>query len=184
MVAADGAIERTAAELWGDSGAVQARYVDGGEWNEFHWADPLWSERDSSDQRWRTHVEGGAFEPPYRMAYFSQLALPTGFAGAMNENLVYEGPESSGRSRYCLEGADARVSGSSGGSGEGVIRFVVDPSGYVAEFVGVGTGDDTACWEGSLEFSTTKVVSGLRADLLSEWLATVDVLNSCRALVE
>jgi hypothetical protein len=182
----DGA-KRSAAELTGGGDQVQALYVEPATsqyaWNEFLWASPEWSERNASKPSWVSHTEPGAFEPPNQFAYFSQLGLSSQF-GATQTNRVFEGTVSSGASRlsvYCVDRPSLALF-KTGAAGHRRLRFVVDPAGYVAEWVLVSVGPKVAeCQEVTLTIAPELTARGKHDDLPKSWMTELRFLKSCRA---
>jgi hypothetical protein len=181
---------RDAAELTGGSDEVQALYVAPATsryaWSEFLWASPEWSERNASKSSWASHTEPGAFEPPYQFAYFSQLGLSSQF-GAIQTNRVFEGTVSAGASRlsvYCVERPSSALF-ETGAAEQLRLRFVVDPAGYVAEWVLVSVGSKSAeCQEVTLTIAPELTARGKHDDLPASWLTELRFLKSCRAAYE
>jgi hypothetical protein len=185
----DGA-KRNAAELTGGGDQVQALYVapdtSQDAWNEFRWASPEWSERNASKPSWVTRTEPGAFEPGYQFAYFGQLGLSSQF-GATQTNRVFEGTVTSGASRlavYCVD-QPSSVLFEAEVADQSRLRFVVDPAGYVAEWVLVSVGPSSAeCQEITLTIAPELAARGKHDDLPKSWLAELRYLQGCRATYE
>jgi hypothetical protein len=185
----DGA-KRNAAELTGGGDQVQALYVAPATsqyaWNEFLWASPEWSERNASKPAWVSHIEPGAFEPPYQFAYFSQLGLSSQFS-ATQETRVFEGTITSGASRLSIYCVDRPFSAlfETGAAEQRRLRFVVDPAGYVAEWVLVSVGPKSAeCQEVTLTIAPELTARGKHDDLPASWLTELRFLKSCRSAYE
>jgi hypothetical protein len=176
--------KRNAAELTGGIDSVQALYVSPATsnyaWNEFLWVSPEWAERNADKPSWVSRTEPGAFEPPYRFAYFRQL-------GATVANRVFEGSVTSGASQlaiYCVDRPPS-VMFEAGAAEQRRLRFVVDPAGYVAEWVLVSIGPKSAeCQEVTLAIAPELTARGKHDDLPKKWLTELRFLRSCRAAYE
>jgi hypothetical protein len=189
-ISAEAGTTRTAELLTGGRGGFQALYVDPdslrGAWHEFLSKDPEWSQRSAADPTWATHTEPSAFEPQYQFSYFASLSLPTQMSVAASRR-VFEGTVMSGTTRlamYCVDRPLA-IMFHDRKAEERKLRFVVDPSGYVTEFVHAAQGTASAeCKEITLSISPDLDVIGMRDDPPSEWMTMLKTLPSCRGAFE
>ena len=178
---------RQSAELTGHAaedeagGVVQALYVsttDRPDWNEFVWEDPLWSSRSSEAPAWKTRSEPGAFEPPFRFAYLTQLDFATQLAGVLDDR-VFEGLvalDGVDVQRYCI--VDPELDAVRDG---GLLRFLVHPDGYVTEWVyAQSTATTVRCQEITLWIGRELSATGMHDDEPVEWLTEPEHLASCR----
>ena len=180
---ADGAT-RDAATLSGGEGGVQALYAQShGQhpWNEFLWDSPIWSERTSADPSWASHEEPGAFEPPYQFAYAAQLNYANQMVPLVPRR-VFEGTVEVDGTLVALYCADpGRLAHASAPRAARTLRFAVDPSGYVVEWVLAWVGpEDAKCQEISLTISPELDAVGMQNDLPAEWMTTLRLLPGCR----
>ena len=177
-------MQREASELSGGASGVQALYVDPDgqhDWNEFLWDDPMWSERTSDEPTWASHEEPGAFEPPYQFAYAAQLNYANQMVPLVPRR-VFEGTVEVDGTLVALYCADpGRLAHASAPRAARTLRFAVDPSGYVVEWVLAWVGpEDAKCQEISLTISPELDAVGMQNDLPAEWMTTLRLLPGCR----
>lgn len=181
--------ERNASVLSGGRSGVQSLNVsaDGQHaWNEFLWDDPMWSARTADEPTWVTHEEAGAFEPPYRFAYSTEIGFATQMAAVLDDR-VFEGTVTSAGVDYLLYCAGPAGLLQLGGDDDSqrTLRFAVHPDGYVAEWVlALVAPAEVSCDESSLRTDPDLDAVGLHDDLPADWMTTLTLVPSCRGVWE
>lgn len=179
---------RSLSRQWASGTAVQVASAGGGQrngWSEFHWEDPLWSDRDGSSPEWQTRNEPGAFEPPYQISFVGLHILATSAAVSPGLDPVHERSAGPGVEVFCADASDMEGSENLGLEWRGVVRFVA-AEGFATEAVTAMVSDDgdTVCIEARFDQDATIELPGLRDADPIDWSPFLEHLDSCRPLTD